>query len=77
MPRGSALIVDTEDEGRLHAFDRDRMDALVDIHRVLYRGKEVRVGAGWNEQSQEIQRVMERWFEYDCGTSSNSSSPVD
>jgi len=46
----------------------DRMDALVDIHRVLYRGKEDLEGKelSWNEQGQEVRRVVERWFEADC-----------
>lgn len=46
----------------------ERMDALVDIHRVLYRGKEDLDGKAlsWNEQGQEVRRVVERWFEADC-----------
>ena len=49
----------------------DMMDALVEIHRVIYRGKqdleaEGRI-LGWNEQGKEVRRVVERWFEGDCG----------
>ncbi|WVR05492.1 hypothetical protein IAU60_002510 [Kwoniella sp. DSM 27419] len=47
-----------------------KMDALVEIHRVLYRGKEDlerehRI-LGWREQTGEVKRVVERWFEGDC-----------
>jgi hypothetical protein len=46
----------------------DRMDALVEIHRVLYRGREDLDdrALNWNEQGQEVKRVVERWFEADC-----------
>lgn len=45
-----------------------RMDALVEIHRVLYRGKEDHMGetVPWREQGPEVRRVVERWFETDC-----------
>lgn len=45
-----------------------RMDALVEIHRVLYRGREDQVGEAlpWSVQGMEIRRVFERWFETDC-----------
>lgn len=44
------------------------MDALVEIHRVLYRGKEDHEGdiLPWKEQGPEVKRVVERWFETDC-----------
>ena len=48
------------------------MNALTEIHRVLYRGRqdvEVR-GAkgnlGWAEQGKDVRRVLEKWFEGDC-----------
>jgi hypothetical protein len=52
------------------------MDALVEIHRVLYRGREdmdtevygqeeART-LKWDEQGKEVKRVVERWFEGDC-----------
>ncbi|KAK8869475.1 hypothetical protein IAR55_000039 [Kwoniella newhampshirensis] len=48
----------------------EEMDALVEIHRVLYRGKEDlemdhRV-LKWEDQGKEVKRVVERWFEGDC-----------
>lgn len=43
----------------------EMMDALVDIHRVLYRGRENMEDD--NElDKEEIRRVTERWFEGDC-----------
>ena len=52
----------------------ERMHALVEIHRVLYRGREG--GAeGWEKQVGEVRRVVERWFEADCGESSRGRSP--
>lgn len=44
----------------------EMMDALVDIHRVLYRGREnvVDLQEEWN--SEDIGRVVDRWFEGDC-----------
>jgi hypothetical protein len=51
----------------------EMMDALVDIHRVLYRGRENMDGidgdGDGNWDTEEIRRVMERWFERDCGKS--------
>lgn len=48
----------------------ERMDALVDIHRVLYRGSEGRTHAStFAAQGVEVKRVIERWFEQDCGKS--------
>lgn len=45
----------------------DQMDALVDIHETLYRGfdnyRELRIG----QQSHQIDKVLDRWFEGDCG----------
>lgn len=66
---------DREGEGLMSPFERriehEMMDALVDIHRVLYRGREDRGqegqgGSSWEEQGKEVQRVVERWFEGDC-----------
>ena len=55
---------------------QEMMDALVEIHRVLYRGREdMQLSDGqlrWDEQGQEVRRVVERWFEGDCSTSSIS-----
>lgn len=55
---------------------QEMMDALVEIHRVLYRGREDLRGVGpdgewdrelrWDEQGREVKRVVERWFEGDC-----------
>jgi hypothetical protein len=52
---------------------REMMDALVDIHRVLYRGREdlevvSQERQDWDrgKQAKEVQRVVERWFEGDC-----------
>jgi hypothetical protein len=51
--------------------DNEMMNALVEIHRVLYRGKEDLEAEGrslgWAEQEREVKRVVERWFEGDCG----------
>ena len=41
------------------------MDALVDIHRVLYRGRE-NMEDDSELDNEEIRRVTERWFEGDC-----------
>lgn len=57
---------------------QEMMDAVVEIHRVLYRGREdvplrqamgESSGPGWNEQEKEVKRVVDRWFEGDCGES--------
>ena len=48
------------------ALGTERMDALVEIHRVLYRGRELGDGS-WVNQGAEVRRVIERWFEADCG----------
>lgn len=52
---------------------QEMMDALVEIHRVLYRGREdMKWSDGqlrWDEQGQEVKRVVERWFEGDCSMS--------
>ena len=57
--------------GPEHGLGPEKMDALVEIHRVLYRGKEDLEAVGkqlrWAEQGQEVKRVIERWFESDCG----------
>lgn len=50
---------------------QEMMDALVEIHRVLYRGREdVRYTGkeqlAWDQQGPEVRRVVERWFEGDC-----------
>jgi hypothetical protein len=49
---------------------QEMMDALVEIHRVLYRGREdMQWSDGqlkWDAQGQEVRRVVERWFEGDC-----------
>lgn len=55
-------------------FGQEMMDALVEIHRVLYRGREDVQYAGneqlqWDQQGQEVKRVVERWFEGDCSES--------
>ncbi|BEJ12309.1 hypothetical protein CspHIS471_0207690 [Cutaneotrichosporon sp. HIS471] len=45
------------------------LEALVDIHRVLYRGGEDPAdpsAPAWAEQGREVKRVMEQWFEGDC-----------
>ncbi|KAK4689104.1 coatomer subunit zeta, partial [Tremellales sp. Uapishka_1] len=47
----------------------EQMDALVEIHRVLYRGEEETGGSKdvkLAEQGKEVKRVLERWFEGDC-----------
>jgi len=43
----------------------EMMDALVDIHRVLYRGRENMEDES-ELDNEEIRRVTERWFEGDC-----------
>jgi hypothetical protein len=43
----------------------EMMDALVDIHRVLYRGRE-NMDDDNELDKKEISRVTERWFEGDC-----------
>ncbi|WWC89667.1 uncharacterized protein L201_004592 [Kwoniella dendrophila CBS 6074] len=47
-----------------------KMDALVEIHRVLYRGKEdlqsKRIELTLKEEAEQVRRVIERWFESDC-----------
>lgn len=46
------------------------LEALVDIHRVLYRGGEDPAETSappWSEQGREVKRVMDQWFEGDCG----------
>jgi len=43
----------------------EMMDALVDIHRVLYRGRE-NLEDDNELDKEEIRRVTERWFEGDC-----------
>lgn len=48
------------------------MEALIDIHRVLYRGCEdpaAEDSPEWSEQGKEVRRVVEQWFEDDCGES--------
>jgi hypothetical protein len=74
----SELVLEDKVPGLMSPFERpighEMMDALVDIHRVLYRGREDRVqgegdgqeGSSWEEQGKEVQRVVERWFEGDC-----------
>jgi hypothetical protein len=47
----------------------ERMDALVDIHRVLYRGSDRTHASTFAAQGVEVKRVIERWFEQDCGKS--------
>lgn len=45
------------------------LEALIDIHRVLYRGGEDPAetsAPAWSEQGREVKRVMEQWFEGDC-----------
>lgn len=60
---------------------QEMMDALVEIHRVLYRGGEDVQMRGeslkWEEQGQEVKRVVERWFEGDCSESSLVWSALD
>ncbi|WWD09734.1 hypothetical protein V865_007862 [Kwoniella europaea PYCC6329] len=47
-----------------------KMDALVEIHRVLYRGKEdlqvKRIELTLGEEVDQVKRVVDRWFESDC-----------
>nr|XP_018998999.1 uncharacterized protein I203_08458 [Kwoniella mangroviensis CBS 8507]OCF62460.1 hypothetical protein I203_08458 [Kwoniella mangroviensis CBS 8507] len=47
-----------------------KMDALVEIHRVLYRGKEdlqvKRIELTLKEEVDQVKRVVDRWFESDC-----------
>jgi hypothetical protein len=52
---------------------QEMIDALVEIHRVLYRGREdMETSDGrsrtlkWDEQGKEVKRVVERWLEGDC-----------
>ncbi|WWC60703.1 uncharacterized protein I303_103279 [Kwoniella dejecticola CBS 10117] len=56
--------ISSEDLGNM------KMDALVDIHRVLYRGKEDlqvrRIELCFKEELKQVRRVVERWFESDC-----------
>nr|XP_031861029.1 uncharacterized protein CI109_003389 [Kwoniella shandongensis]KAA5528101.1 hypothetical protein CI109_003389 [Kwoniella shandongensis] len=63
---GSLLSLSHHDQG----YGSEEMDALVEIHRVLYRGKEdLEVDhkvLKWDEQGKEVKRVVERWFEGDC-----------
>jgi hypothetical protein len=50
--------------------NNEPLEALVDIHRVLYRGGEDPADTSspaWAEQGREVKRVMEQWFEGDCG----------
>jgi hypothetical protein len=44
----------------------EMMDALVDIHRVLYRGRENVVDLQEDWDSEDVGRVVDRWFEGDC-----------
>jgi hypothetical protein len=49
--------------------NNEPLEALVDIHRVLYRGGEDPADTSspaWAEQGREVKRVMEQWFEGDC-----------
>lgn len=52
-----------------YASGPERMDALVDIHRVLYRGSDRTHASTFAAQGVEVKRVIERWFEQDCGMS--------
>lgn len=65
--------------GLMSPFDpgNEMMDALVDIHRVLYRGRE-NMDDDNELDKEEIRRVTERWFEGDCCESLffSSSSPM-
>lgn len=54
----------------------EMMDALVDIHRVLYRGRE-NMEDDSELDKEEIRRVTERWFEGDCGESFSFPSPTN
>lgn len=51
----------------------EMMDAVVEIHRVLYRGREdiasQRADMSWDQQGAEVRRVIKRWFEDECGGS--------
>jgi hypothetical protein len=42
------------------------MEGLIEIHRILYRGSSVDAPAGWEERSEEVRNVVDRWFEGDC-----------
>ena len=52
---------------------QEQMDAFIEIHRVLYRGRQDvaledgRGNLGLAEQGKDVRRVIERWFEGDCG----------
>jgi len=74
----SSLNLQPEDEGAGSAFRPEMMDALVAIHRVLYRGRQDLEyegrSLGWVEKGKEVRRVVERWFEGDCGRSTRASS---
>lgn len=67
-------------EEREYGIDPEIMDALVEIHRVLYRGREDEdvkgVKRGWREEVNEVGRVVGRWFESDCGELFTSTSSV-
>jgi hypothetical protein len=47
------------------------MEGLMEIHRVLYRGGSGRKGI--KEDAEEVKRVLEKWFEGDCGMYSRLS----
>jgi hypothetical protein len=61
---------------QMQGLSREMMDAVVEIHRVLYRGNEDLAllqiqlegdAMAWPEQEKEIRRVVNRWFESDAG----------
>jgi hypothetical protein len=60
-----------EDQVGMEKIGDEMMDAVVEIHRVLYRGREDWAGSGitgWDVEREEVERVVQRWFEGDCGT---------
>ncbi|WVQ86174.1 hypothetical protein IAT38_008342 [Cryptococcus sp. DSM 104549] len=73
-PSHQRSLAYTFDEGPSPTLERLEMDALVEIHRILYRGREdmemlaargEEMG-GWEDEAGEVRRVVERWFEGDC-----------
>lgn len=52
--------------------EMDIMDALTDIHRVLYLGEEFLDQEGskksWEQKVESLRKVIEQYFEGDCGS---------
>ncbi|ORX33392.1 hypothetical protein BD324DRAFT_639939 [Kockovaella imperatae] len=49
-----------------NALGPETMDALVEIHRVLYKGCRGKDEDAWTVREKEVRRVVERWLEADC-----------